>query len=300
VIGVGYGTVGAVLVGRIDGGWDLGLLLGVKLLLTVICLGVIGVGGTFAPSLYLGAVLGALVGLIAHALFPGTPAAAFALVGMGGVLTAVVRAPITSVLLIFEITNDYHIILPIMLCVAISNLVANRLFKESVYTERLARHGIRLRSGRDQSVLEAVLVEEGMSTAFETVEPECSISQTLERMTLRRLHGIAVVDHGELVGIVTTSDIARALEENVDPAGPVGTIATTDILVAYTDQNLHDAIPLFALRDVRQVPVVTRNEPRVIVGMLRRADIVRSYSAGIVRRAERAHSDEAGLRAEGE
>ena len=90
-----------------------------------------------------------------------------------------------------------------------------------------------------------------------------------------------------LVGILTTSDIARAMEANVDAGSPVRDIATTDLLVAYTEQTLHDAIPLFALRDVQQLPVVTREQPRQLVGMLRHADIVRSYSAGIVRRAER-------------
>src|SRR5581483_1753452 len=101
---------------------------------------------------------------------PDTPAAAYALVGMGGVLTAVVRAPITAVLLLFEVTNDYRIILPIMLCVAVSNLIAGHLFKESVYTERLARQGIRLRSGRDLNIMEAMRVGEAMSRRFGTID----------------------------------------------------------------------------------------------------------------------------------
>ena len=287
VIGVGYGTVDAILLGKSGGAGQLATLLGVKFLLTILCIAVIGVGGTFAPSLYLGAAIGALVGIPAHLLFPDTPAAAYALVGMGGVLTSVVRAPITAVLLIFEITNDYRIILPIMLCVAVSNLVSTYLFKESVYTERLARHGIRLRSGRDINVLESVLVQDAMTTHYSTVDPGMSIKETLNQMTMNHLHGLAVVDEGELIGIVTTSDIARAMESGVDAGISVRAITTTDLLVAYTDQSLHDAVPLFALRDVRQVPVVMREKPRMIVGMLRRADIVRSYSAGVVRRAER-------------
>jgi CIC family chloride channel protein len=286
VIGVGYGTVGTILLGQTTGAGHLALFLGVKLLLTAICIAVIGVGGTFAPSLYLGAMVGAIVGILAHMLFPGTPAAAYALVGMGGVLTSVVRAPITAVLLIFEITNDYRIILPIMLCVAVSNLVSTYLFKESVYTERLARHGIRLRSGRDVNVLESVLVQEAMTTRFETIEPTRSIRETLDRMTTNRYHGLVVADHGELIGIVTTSDIGRALESGVDAESAVGDIATRDLLTAYTDQTLHEAITLFAARDIRQVPVVRRESPRTLVGMLRRSDIVRSYSAGVVRRTE--------------
>lgn len=298
VIGVGYGTVGTILLGQTGGAGHLTLLLIAKLLLTVVCIAVIGVGGTFAPSLYLGATIGAIVGLAAHSLFPGTPAAAFALVGMGGALTAVVRAPITAVLLIFEITNDYRIILPIMLCVAMSNLVSTYLFKESVYTERLTRRGIRLRSGRDQNVLESVLVEDAMTTRYETAAPESSIRETLDRLTRNRLHGLAIVDQKAMTGIVTTSDIGRALERGVDPEEPLRSIATTDLLIAYTDQTLHEAISLFALRDVRQVPVVRREAPRMIIGMLRRSDIVRSYSAGVVRRTEREQQRDHGPRAE--
>jgi CIC family chloride channel protein len=287
VIGVGYGTVSTILLGKSAGAGHLTMLLGIKLLLTVICIAVIGVGGTFAPSLYLGATVGAIVGILAHILFPGTPAAAYALVGMGGVLTSVVRAPITAVLLIFEITNDYRIILPIMLCVAVSNLVSTYLFKESVYTERLVRHGIRLRSGRDVNVLESVPVQDAMSTRYQTIDPGRSIRETLDLMTTSRVHALVVINQRELIGIVTTSDIGRALENGVDAERPVGDIATVDPLVAYADQTLHEAVLLFAARDVRQVPVVRREAPRTVVGMLRRSDIVRSYSAGVVRRTER-------------
>ncbi|MDB5036161.1 MAG: chloride channel protein [Chlorobi bacterium] len=282
VLGVGYGTVGNVLAGRMIDPLHISLLLFFKLTLTALCIAVIGVGGTFAPSLYLGAMAGSLVGMVAHMMFPGTPPAAYALVGMGGVLVAVVRAPITAVLLLFEITNDYRIILPIMLCVAVSNLIARMLSEESVYTERLARHGIRLRGGIDQNVMERMKVGEAMSKRFDTVNADVSIRTALDLMTAHHYYGLPVIDGDLLSGIITTSDIARALENGTSEETPVLAVATRDPLVAFPDQTLHDVIALFAVRDIRQVPVVERSNLHHVVGMLRRTDVMRSYYAGVV------------------
>ncbi len=286
-LGVGYATVGQALGGHMADPVGVALLLVVKLFLTALCIAALGVGGTFAPALFLGAMTGTLIGILANSIFPGTPPAAFALVGMGGVLTAVVRAPITAVLLLFELTNDYRIILPIMLCVAVSNMVARLMMEESVYTERLVRHGIHLRAGIDQSVMQTVLVGDAMSRRFNTLESSRPIKEALQYMTDAHFHGLPVVEEGRLVGIVTTSDIARALELGVDGGVLVAEIASTDVLVAYPDQTLHDAIPLFAVHDVRQVPVVSRTEEGRVVGMLRRTDIMRSYHAGVVMRSGR-------------
>jgi CIC family chloride channel protein len=286
-LGVGYTTVGQALGGHMVDPLGVALLLVVKLFLTALCIAAIGVGGTFAPALFLGAMTGTLIGMLADVFVPGTPPAAFALVGMGGVLTAVVRAPITAVLLLFELTNDYRIILPIMLCVAVSNMVARLMMEESVYTERLVRHGIRLRAGIDQSVMETVLVGDAMSRRFNTIEATRPIGDALQYMTDAHFHGLPVVEEGRLVGIVTTSDIARALESGTDESVLVGEIASTDVLIAYPDLTLHDAIPLFAVHDVRQVPVVSRTEEGRVVGILRRTDIMRSYHAGVVMRKGR-------------
>ncbi|MBS1910699.1 MAG: chloride channel protein [Bacteroidetes bacterium] len=286
ILGVGYSTVGSVIGGEVTDPVHLMLLLAAKLVLTAMCISAAGIGGTFAPSLYLGAMTGALIGLVAHTLFNETPAAAYALVGMGGVLSATVRAPITSVLLLFEITNDYRIILPIMLCVAVSNSIARWLSPESVYTERLARNGIRLRDGFDQNLMERITVADAMTTEFEAVAAEAGIRTALDILQRRLLHGLPVLRDDRLVGIVTEGDIATAMENGIPEDIPVLMIATTNMLTAFSDQTLHDVIPLFAMRDVRQIPVVKRDNPTHLIGMLRRADIMRSYNLRIVRRME--------------
>lgn len=295
VLGVGYETIGAVLLGEVLDVRLFVLWLSVKLILTAICLAGIGVGGTFAPSLYLGAMTGALVGVAAHILFPGVPVTAYALVGMGGVLTAVVRAPITAVLLLFELTNDYRIILPIMLCVAASHLIAGHLFKESVYTERLARHGIVLRFGRDLNVMEMVRVGEAMTRQPDVIHANATIREAIDLLNETHHHGMPIVESVgsgperayRLLGMVTLSDIARALKNDVDENDLVLSIATTsDLLVVYPDQSLNDALRVFAIRDVGRLPVVDRADPQRLVGILRRPDVLRAYSTALMRRSE--------------
>lgn len=287
VVGVGYRTVGSVLLGRSADPLDLGALFAVKLALTATCIAAVGVGGTFAPSLFIGAMLGGLYGIGVHEMLPEALPAAYALVAMGGVLTAVVRAPITAVLLIFEVTNDYRIILPIMLTVAISNVVATALHRESIYTERLVRHGVRLRRGEHSEVLELIRVADAMSDRFVVVQWHQSLGEVLQAMTESHHQAAPVADGESLVGIVTAGDIMRALERGVEPDCPVGEIAVTDLVVAHPEQSLHDALLLFAAREVRQVPVVTTGPERAIIGLLRRSDIVVSYSSAVGQRAAR-------------
>jgi chloride channel protein, CIC family len=227
-------------------------------------------------------MLGGLVGLGAHSIFPDALPSAYALVGMGGVLTAVVRAPITAVLLIFEITNDYRIILPIMLCVAVSNVVAGALHRESIYTERLVRSGVRLRRGEPAALMENIRVGEAMSDHFISVQWHQSLRSVLATMTDEGHHSALILDGEALAGIATVRDIMRALDRGVEPGCPVGEIAETELVVAHPEQSLHEALLLFAAREVRQVPVVDAGG---IVGLLRRSDLILSYSSAVGRNA---------------
>lgn len=291
-LGVSYEAAGAILNGR--GALGLALLgfLAVKFLATAITLGAAEVGGTFAPSLVLGAALGGLFGQAANAWLPGAiaPPAAYALVGMGAVLTAVVRAPISAVLLLFEVTGDYRIILPIMASVVVSTLFAHRLHPESIYGERLARQGIQLRFGRDVNILEVVTVVEAMTPDFTTVRPDMTIAELEALFDQTRHHGFPVLDRaGGLRGMVTLSDLERAAEAGLPPETPVERIATSELVVAHPDESLNAALRAFAQADVGRLPVVERANPRRLVGVLRRGDIAKAYQLGALRRAELEH-----------
>jgi len=164
IMGVGYPTIEQILDGGLTAASVLALLALAKLIATPVSIGGGFLGGVFAPALFLGACLGALVGTLGDTLLPGLNLhpAAFAMVGMAAVLAGATHAPLTAVLLLFEMTNDYRIILPLMFAVAISLVISQRIQRDSVYAMGLARHGIRLDRGRDVEVMSAITVGEAM------------------------------------------------------------------------------------------------------------------------------------------
>jgi CIC family chloride channel protein len=288
VFGVGYETIGEVL-NKND--LALGLLLVLmlaKLILTPVSIGGGFFGGVFAPSLYVGAMLGGAVGWIASFLFPalGISPAAFALVGMAAVLAGAVHAPLTSVILLFEMTGDYRIILPLMFAVAVSLLVAQRIQKDSVYTMGLARQGIRLDRGRDLEVMEAVTVGEAMCRKFDTVQENLSIEEATALLNRTKHHGLPVLDdNGNLIGILTLQDIEKA------KGSTVGEICTREVQVAFQEETLGAALRRMSQRDVGRLPVVARDNPRRLVGLLRRSDVIHAYQVALTRRTAQRHRE---------
>ena len=173
------------------------MLLVLKLIATSLTLGSGGSGGVFAPSLFMGAMLGAAFELVMNSLFPGVaaPAGAYALVGMGAVFAASAHAPITAVLILFELTGDYRIILPLMLTVVVATLLSQKLLGgESVYTLKLTRRGVRLQRGRDVDVLRAVIVDEVMRRDIETGEADLTLVELSEVFSHSRHHGLSILD----------------------------------------------------------------------------------------------------------
>ena len=288
ILGVGYDTIGQILNSDPFPVTLLLALLIAKLIMTPISIGGGFPGGVFAPSLFLGAALGAAYGAIAKQLFPAlsiAPAAS-AMVGMAAVLASAVHAPLTAIILLFEMTNDYHIILPVMFAVAISLLVSQRLQRDSVYAHGLARKGIRLERGRDVEVLEALTVAEVMHTETSSLHESDSLSDAADVFLQTRHHGLPVVDAtGELAGILTVQDIDRE-QSNGDIAGKtVGDVCTHDVLVTYPDESLGLALRRMSTRDVGRLPVVERRHPRQLLGVLRRTDLVRAYDIALTRRS---------------
>jgi len=173
VYGVGYETIEAGLLGS-EAMLAMLALVGLKILATSITIGSGGSGGVFAPGLFIGSMLGGSMGLLFAQLVPGVPGppGAYALVGMGAVFAGSTHASMTAVLIIFEMTGDYQIILPLMLAVVTATLISGALLnRETIYTMKLSRRGVRLQRGRSLDVLESVQVEEVMSEAS-TVFPE--------------------------------------------------------------------------------------------------------------------------------
>ncbi|HOA24741.1 MAG: chloride channel protein [Aggregatilineales bacterium] len=271
------------------------VLIWLKILATDLTLGSGGSGGVFAPSLFMGAMTGAAFGQVVNAFFPGiaAPPGAYALVGMGAVFAGSAHAPITAVVMLFELTGDYRIILPLMLTIIIALIVGRSLLgNESIYTLKLARRGIRLRRGRDVDVLESVPIEDVMVRDVETVPPTMTLVELSETFSHNRYHGFPVVDaSGELWGMVTITDLERAVAEDRPRRTLVSEIGTplSRLPVAYPDESMGAALTRMGTRGLAHLPVVSRENPRHLVGLVRHIDAVRAYNLALARRSELAH-----------
>ena len=294
LFGVGYGSVywistmgvDSALVGKIAL-HSLTILVVLKLIATSLTIGSGGSGGIFAPSLFIGAMLGGAFGTAAHQLFPSyiATSGAFALVGMAAVFAGATRAPITAIIMLFEMTMDYNIILPLMITVVISTLISRRLSRETIYTLKLMRRGIDIRQLEQTSPLRRVAVSQVMTRNFPTVLPQMSVSDLVTKLRRTGHHGFPVVsEQGDLLGVVTLADVEDAMS-TINPEGlTVGDIASKSIIVAYSDQYLHDVLVKLGARDIGRIPVVDRNNPKLLLGVLRRHDITRAYIKAVGRK----------------
>jgi CIC family chloride channel protein len=295
VFGVGYDSIGDVLFGRLAIQVALALFL-LKLLATVMTLGSGGSGGIFAPSLFMGAMMGSLFGQAAHHLFPSVtaPPGAYAMVGMAALFGGAAHAPVTAILILFELTGDYNIILPLMLTTVVSTLVSRLLSNESIYTLKLTRRGIHLEEGQDVDVMQGVAVREEMTTAMDVVPPEMSLVELADEFARTHHHGFPVVDGtGDLVGVVSIRDLEQALSAGAMDGKKVVDIATTEgLLVAYPDEPMWKALKRLGARDVGRLPVVQKEGSQQLVGVIRRRDIVHAYNHAILKRAHHQHQAE--------
>jgi len=290
VYGAGFDTIEQALLGLMPLGL-LFVLAFLKPLATSFTLGSGNSGGVFAPALFMGASLGGAFGQLVERIAPGLTAGpgAFAAVGMAAVFAGAARAPFTAILIVFEMTNDYRLIVPLMASVIVSLLVAERLHKESIYTLKLARRGIRIRRGRDVDIMQAVRVEEIMMVPPGAVHEDMPVTLLANEFIKTGRHGFPVVDErGELSGVVSLRDYNRAMahEDLVHGELTVADIATRHLVTVYPDETVGEALRLMAPRDLSRLPVVARDDPHRLLGIVRRNDIVRAYDLGMVRREE--------------
>ena len=289
VFGVGYETITEALFGKLALQMTLALLL-FKVLATIITLGSGGSGGVFAPSLFMGAMLGEAFGQISNLFFPGitAPPGAYALVGMAAFFSGAAHAPVTAILIMFEMTGDYHIILPLMFATVISTLIARAISSESIYTLKLTRRGIHLQEGKDLDVMQSVNVGEAMTTDVDVVRLDMPLLELPLEFERSHHHGFPVVNtEGGLVGVVTIQDLERAVEVGNLDGKSVADIATTEsIIVAYDDEPMWSALRKLGVRDVGRIPVVKRDDERHLVGIVRRKDIIQAYNLAIIKRSQ--------------
>jgi len=288
VFGVGYGTITDAALGELALSVVFGLLL-LKVVATSLTLGSGGSGGVFAPSLFMGAMLGSAFGQVAHQFFPGItgPSGAYALVGMAAFFAGAAHAPVSAILILFEMTGDYAIILPLMLATVLSTVVARVLSKESIYTLKLARRGVRLEQGLDAEVLEGVRVAEVMDTVVSPVRRDLPLQRLNAEFTRARYSTIPVLDEaGRLAGIVSAQDLDRALARGSIEGMTVGDVAMVgDVLVIEPDESIGEALRRLEVRGLSILPVVAAGHPTRLLGVVTRPELRQAYGRGVSRRA---------------
>jgi len=262
------------------------VLVFMKLLATSLTLGSGNSGGIFAPSLFLGAVAGGSYGVVVNNVFPNITASpgAYALVGMAGLVAGATHAPITALLIIFEMTSDYRIILPLMVTVVFSALVAGRIFQHSIYTAKLARRGIELKGGKDLNVLKAHTVSEIMEDEFESIPASATLHEIFLKIEKSRETYFIVNDHeGLFRGVVSFQDIRNLLSEHtLDHLVIAQDLVSRETFVLRTNDDLEKAHDMFGQRGLFLIPVVDLHQGKRVIGVVRRDNLIDYYNRRLI------------------
>jgi len=279
IYGVGYETMDHALEGYF-GGWLLLAIFFAKIVATSLTLGSGGSGGIFAPSLFMGSMLGGFLGTFVHHLFPHLTAGhgAYALVGMGAMVAATIHAPITSIIIIFELTNDYSIILPLMASCILATLISTRLHPLSIYTMKLARRGIDLQEGKDINIFRNLKVGETMDEAPVTVNRGEPFETIARHFLAGGIRSLFVIDREDrLVGIIPFDHLRQSLPEWQDLEA---ILVADDVMVEPSamltkEDTLDRAVRFFARTAEEELPVV--GEDGVLVGVVSRNRAISAY-----------------------
>lgn len=281
VLGVGYKFVGDALNGRMTLKL-MALLLVLKLVATATSYGSGNAGGIFGPSLFLGAMLGGAIGSAAQHFFPGyvaTPGA-YALVGMGTAFAGIVRAPMTSVVMIFEITRDYAVIVPLMISNLVSYFIASRIQREPIYELLAEQDGIHLPRVETRRRSRQRQVRQVMRPASEILQAGGPLPEALERMRESPEQTWLVSDRGAIVGLLTRAQLERASAE-AGAAKQVGDLVPPgEFPHLHADHSLDLALDRMGAIHVDLLPVVSRANIHELVGVVRLADVLEAYGLG--------------------
>ncbi len=236
-----------------------------------------GSAGTFMPALVIGGAVGAGFAIVIDPIwsFSRIDPGAFALVGMAAALAATARAPLTAVILVFELTGSYGLVLPLMLAAALATLVADRMHPESAYTMSLARKGIRLPKSEDIDLLDTVDVREVMSDVDVVAAPSMTMAELETLLDRTRHHGMPVVRARDLVGVISVTDLERVAGREAEIT--VGEEMSPHPITVTPDLPVSVALARMASLGLGRLPVVADDDPNRLVGMFRRESVVRAY-----------------------
>ncbi|MBV5306619.1 MAG: chloride channel protein [Desulfobulbaceae bacterium] len=283
IMGNGYNFIESIL----NGSGTFFVLLALifcKIIATSITLGSGGAGGTFAPTLFIGAMIGGTFGHLVNIIFPNMTAnpGAYATVGIGAFLAASTHAPMTAIFLLFEMTGNYMIIIPVMLTSIISTMIAKKFNRDSIDTVDFSREGIDIHEGRETSIMKSIRVGKAITEDVDFISEKANINQLLEifRISTGHFYFPVVDDSGKMTGIVSMQDVKNILyKKNAERVCYlVEGICSRNVVMLTPDDSLFTAMRLFDIKGIEEIPVVESLENKWVLGMLRRRDVIAAYN----------------------
>lgn len=290
IMGVDYAFIDAVLrsdVTALGVGIAVILLLSfavLKIIATSFTLGSGGSGGVFAPTLFMGAGFGGALGIIFSTLLPfAVPQPmAFALVGMAALFAGSGRAPITCIIIIMEMTDDYHMILPLMIAVSTSYLVSSLLEKESIYTMKLARRGVHVRRGTHIGALKEIRVTEIMTKKPTILTPDMTATEVFKIIDRTHHTKFPVVEDDKVVGILIAEDLFQK-QKNPERENRVRDLMSEDFLHLAPTCTMDSVLHAMMDRDEGHAVVSDPEHPGCMLGYVTKADVLKAYDIAIIR-----------------
>ena len=287
IMGVGYDTINNALYGNMV--WYIAFaLIFIKIIATSITLGSGGSGGIFAPSLFMGAMLGFFFGSVVHSIFPEVTATpgAYALVAMGGLVAGTTRAPITAIIIVFELTNDYNIILPLMITCIISVIISTKLTRESIYTLKLLMRNIGIKEGMEVNVMESLYIKDIYKTDVESIGETDNFNHVVNKVLKGKSTEYPVVSRqNNLIGIISIYDIKDHLFEKDELKNLLiaADIVDTNFESVSPESNCEMALDKMSRYDLEGLPVVNSEDGNKLIGYIWRKDIQDAYQKEIDR-----------------
>jgi CIC family chloride channel protein len=278
VLGVGYSYVGDALNGTMALKL-MALLVVLKLFAVTASYASGNAGGIFGPSLFLGAMLGGAVGTVAHHLLPTYTAmpGAYALVGMGALFAGIVRAPMTSVLMIFEMTRDYSVIVPLMIANLASLFISSRFQKQPIYEALARQDGIHLPNHKEREEFGQRKVFDVMRNDAETLLAQMSVHEAVERVSSSQFRAWPVLDEGSMVGVLSRTTLESALGGGRAEQNLIDLFETLEFPHVHKDHALHQALERMSYAHVDLLPVVNRADIHQLEGIVTLRDVLDSY-----------------------
>jgi len=259
-----------------------------KLAATAVTLAVTRAGGVFTPALFIGATLGGGLAVAGGQFVPGftIEPEAFALVGMAGLIAGSTHAPLTAIMIVFEMTSDYALILPLMLCGAVALITAKRVYPESIYSEWLVKRGENIHRGRDTAILERLKVGDSFNNDPNVIGENASVPQIVAAITASTQIEFPVLDNDlTLVGMISQDDIRTVLADAqaLSPVLLAGDLAHQHYESVNPDDSLRTALQRLAVRGSHHIPVIDGENKDRLVGLISRQEILAAYDRELLR-----------------